>query len=72
MLKTGMRVEVQTSSRRRPYIAHIDRLDPRGFWVGFKIVNGRMNKTRLCIFRPKHVTAIETEAGLRCVLQEAL
>ncbi|MBI9110080.1 hypothetical protein [Maridesulfovibrio ferrireducens] len=72
MLKAGLRVQVKTSIRKRPYLAYVDRLDPRGFWVGFKIVNGRMNKTRLCIFRPKHVTAIETEAGLRCIFQEAL
>ena len=71
MLKPEMRVQIQRP-RQYPVLVQVHRKDPRGFWIGFKVENGRMNKTWLRTFKKEHVTAIETEDGLRCVFQEAL
>ncbi len=71
MLKPGMRVTFQRP-RRKEVEVEILRPDPRGFWVGALVTNGRRNKTYLRTFKPEHVTAIMTEDGPRCVFREVL
>ncbi|HAS89199.1 MAG TPA: hypothetical protein DCS48_07825 [Desulfovibrio sp.] len=71
MLKPGMRVTFQRP-RRKEVEVEVRGPDPRGFWIGFKVENGRVNRTHLRTFKLEHVTAIMTEDGPRCVFREVL
>ncbi|SME96914.1 hypothetical protein [Desulfovibrio gilichinskyi] len=71
MLKPGMRVQIKRKYKH-PAVVEIDRFDSRGFWIGFKIVNGRIDRSWLRLFKSKDVTAVMTECGLRCIFQEVL
>lgn len=71
MLGPGMRVKFQRP-RRKEVEVEVLGPDPRGFWVGALVKDGRRNAKHLRTFKREHVTAIMTENGPRCVFREVL
>lgn len=67
MLQPGMFIMLQRM-RQQAAVIRVDGHDPRGFYRGSQVVEGRVRPSHLRLFRGNEVQAVKVDKQYRCIL----